>query len=1271
MTELANALVISRDHPWPWLEAFPETASDFFNGRERATEQLLRCVQSAPATVLFGKSGLGKTSLLQAGISPLLRSEQMLPVLVRLTLDGPYEPGRLSGRLQARLDEEVAFYGLRNVRTPLATGLVNRSANDVVGLWELLHDTTTRWLDTEGESWTPVFILDQFEEVFTLIQTAEERQKLFSELGNLIQNRTPVEVAERRKAHDELRKRLDPERIAARFVLSLREDYLADLEVHADRIPRLGPNRYRLLPMTRSDATHAIEKTGGALVDAVDAVRILDFLDKQNLPVDAQAAERERTHPLRLERIEPALLSLVCAGLNQHRIAHKETKLNTDSLDTLGGELLERFYEQALAALQADRRTLAARFIEEELITLDGTRRPFPEKSLGKTGLVSTDIDKLKDMRLLRTENTEQGAYIELVHDRVAEVAKEHATAAEAERARNRQARNRIIGVLTIACVVAFAGVIRQWRVDVRAHLEAQKNAKALSAAATALLDSKKALELKFKEQQLTLARAIDAEAKAASSAEMASHKASEALQAKVLAQAEARDAIAQRMLTQGSDMASLQAVGGQLQGFLTALAGHRIAQSAKAYVQVNSFATLQRLADRNAELRWLRQADAEVNAVAVSPDGAHIVSGSGDNTLRLWDTRTGTAIGESLKGHGDRVLSVAFSPDGARIVSGSADNTLRLWNARTGAAIGEPLKGHGSRVWSAAFSPDGARIASGSADNTLRLWDARTGASIGEPVKGHSGEVNCVAFSPDGFSIVSGSDDATLRLWDARTGAAIGEPLKGHIGSVNSVDFSPDGARIISGGADTTLRLWDARTGAAIGKPLKRHTSGVWAVAFSPDGTRIVSGSADNTLRLWDTRTGTAIGEPLEGHGSTVLSVTFSPDGAHIISGSDDKTVRLWHAQKELAFNDSSKLEHGSTVWSVAFSPDGTRLVSGSDHDTLRVWDTLTGLAIGEPWRGHSGSVLSVAFSPADGARVVSGGSDGTLRLWDAHTGLTVGDPMLWPANAVLSVAFSPDGTRIISGGTDGTLRLWDARTVSSIGYPLEGHRGPVRSVAYSPDGARVVSGSDDGELRLWDAHTQLAIGDPLISHSSRVWSVAFSPQGDRLVSGSSDNTVRLWNARTGARIGEPLKGHVATVRSVAFSPDGARIISGSTDGALRLWDVNTGLAIGKPLMWPGNQVWSVAFSPDGTHIIAGGGDGTYAYVGESTRYAIGEPSLGIRNYFHGDKRIVLLPVLEGWAHALCAKISRNMSRKEWRERVSPEIEYITQCPGKPVPKN
>ncbi len=156
-------------------------------------------------------------------------------------------------------------------------------------------------------------------------------------------------------------------------------------------------------------------------------------------------------------------------------------------------------------------------------------------------------------------------------------------------------------------------------------------------------------------------------------------------------------------------------------------------------------------------------------------------------------------------------MLSVAYSPDGRHFISGSWDNTIRIWDAETSVAVGKPLEGHTSAVRSVAYSPDGRHIISGSWDNTIRIWDAETGAAVGKPLEGHTWTVQSVAYSPDGRHIISGSGDKTVRIWDAETGAAIGKPLEGHAMGVLSVAYSPDGQHIVSGSDDSTIRVWES----------------------------------------------------------------------------------------------------------------------------------------------------------------------------------------------------------------------------------------------------------------------------------------------------------------------------------------------------------------------------------------------------------------------------------------------------------------------------
>ena len=342
------------------------------------------------------------------------------------------------------------------------------------------------------------------------------------------------------------------------------------------------------------------------------------------------------------------------------------------------------------------------------------------------------------------------------------------------------------------------------------------------------------------------------------------------------------------------------------------------------------------------------------------------------------------------LQGHTEWVNSVAFSPDGRHIVSGSEDQTIQVWDAQTGGQVGNPLQGHTKLVKSVAFSPDGRHIVSCSWDQTIRVWDTQTGGQVGNPLQGHTDLVNSVAFSPDGRHIVSGSFDQTIRVWDAQTGGQVDNPLQGHTFSVKSVAFSPDGRHIVSGSDDQTIRVWDAQTGGQVGNPLQGHTNWVNSVAFSPDGRHIVSGSSDQTIQVWDAQTGGQMGNPLQGHTGSVNSVTFSPDGRHIVSGSDDHTIRVWDAQT--GHQVANPLQgHTLSVNSVAFSPDGRYIVSGSSDHTIRVWDAQTGGQVGNPLQGHTSSVNSVAFSP-DGRHIVSGSWDQTIQVWGAHTGGQIG---------------------------------------------------------------------------------------------------------------------------------------------------------------------------------------------------------------------------------------------------------------------------------------
>jgi len=402
-----------------------------------------------------------------------------------------------------------------------------------------------------------------------------------------------------------------------------------------------------------------------------------------------------------------------------------------------------------------------------------------------------------------------------------------------------------------------------------------------------------------------------------------------------------------------------------------------------------------------------LRGHELAVTAVAVGMiDGEPIaVSGSVDNTLRVWDLRTGKARGEPLRGHELAVTAVAVGMiDGEPIaVSGSVDNTLRLWDLRTGKARGKPLRGHGDSVTALVVGMIGGKpvALSGSWDKTLRLWDLRTGKARGKPLRGHDSGVTAVAVGMIGGKPValSGSVDNKLRLWDLRTGKARGEPLRGHESGVIAVAVAMiDGEPIaVSGSYDKTLLRWDLRTGKPRGKPFRGHEGMVSAVAVGLVGGEpiCVSGSYDKTLLRWDLRTGKARGEPLRGHEREVTAVAVGLiDGEPVaVSGSWDKTLRLWDLRTGKARGEPLRAHEGFVSAVAVGMIDGEPIaVSGSWDKTLRLWDLRTGEGRGEPLRGHEDRVTAVAVGMIDGEPIaVSGSYDNTLRVWDLRSGKSV----------------------------------------------------------------------------------------------------------------------------------------------------------------------------------------------------------------------------------------------------------------------------------------
>ena len=971
--------------PYRGLSSYGESDLDalLFFGRARDAEIVVANLVASRLTVLYGPSGVGKSSLLRAGVARTLRELPEQPLVVVFARWGD-DPSR------ALADDVSAAAGLACEEGLVAAVRRAAAGRDVY------------------------LILDQAEEYFLYHpQTGAFEQ----ELAELVAAPLRVDV-----------------------LLSVREDALAKLDRFKALIPNILGNYLRLDRLDRRAGERAIlgplerlPSLGGRHVTIEPSLveRVLDEVAVGR--ITAGGAEPERPAGNGSARIEAPFLQLVMQRLWEIELDAGEDELRVATLDRLGGSsrIVADHLERALAALQPAQRDIASRLFNH-LVTPSGAKIAQQSADLAEyAGVPEADVapvlGSLSDHRIVRRDD---GGRFEIFHDVLAGAVlawrvrheRERAVERAREDARRRHRRRGLLAFGALfACVLVGAAAVWAGIERGTARAEARRaTARALEAhAATTLAD----------DPELSLLLAAEAGRLVPSTAaEAALRRALLASRLRAVVRSSgplvAAEPVAGRgvLVTGGETGRAIVArmrdgtvVGSfDQQAPITALAASPTGDVALTGGRDGS-AVLWAVPDGRPvhELVGARKA---ITKVAFAPRGGLVLVASADGAVRTYDSASGELV--ATLSHARRVRDAAFSADGRLIATTVGDARIRIWNARTAERV-ETLD-QGGFALSVAFDRTGAFLASTGANRTLRVWNARTWDRVFEAV-GSSGRVVPVAFGPGGRLVASGRTDGVGTIRDARDGSLVGG-IK-HDNAITDVEFDPTGVRIATASTDRTARVWAAKDGTLLGL-LQGHDDTVATVRFSGDGRSLVTASADGTARVWDVDIRPQLRVAASDGPAPPTLVATSPDGRTTARAAGRTIVLTGPSGRHVL------RQHHDDVDSIAFSADGTRLVTGSrDHDSI-VFDAATGAFL-YLLRIHGGTVTDAQFSP-DSRWIVTAGPR-TVGLWSAATGRLV-ELLKGPESTLTAAAFTPDSRGIVTREKNGDVRQADCSICGGV---------------------------------------------------------------------------------------------------------------------------------------------------------------------------------------------------------------------------------------------
>jgi WD40 repeat protein len=1212
--------VVDASNPWVGLSTFTEEQHSFFHGRDAEQEELLRLVRREPLTVLFGLSGLGKSSLLQAGVFPALRADGWLPVSLRLDHAADATPAVT--QIKDALVQAVEASGLSFLRPPTAEE----------SLWEFFHSRDAGVCNPEGTRVTLLLAFDQFEELFTLGKTADptgaRRDALLGELADLVGNRVPKPLSERLEQDPALIENLDFDRSDCRVLISLREDYLAELESLRSKMPLILQNRMRLKPMDGRQAMQAVLEPGGKLVSAEVAERIVRFVSHSRHEDTGQENPEAGGGPLENLHVEPSLLSLFCRELNSRRAARNLPEITQDLLASSSNRILQDFYEQCFEGLPQ----AAKDFIEDDLLTDSGFREnmalPSARKRLNARGVESPDavIETLVMHRLLHIEEHQALQRIELTHDVLTDVVMK-SRIERRKREQELEARRRD------AEREASIAAARESELAALHELHCTRRRSAFFALLALLAIAGLTVALFFYRQAVRQAAEIERQKQRETE----------------LAAASRRDASLSDMITASTIGRGNLARAGNLVALLSR-AVERDPSNRSAFISLLSI-----LGSSNWPLPAI-----PVIALPDSPGGAsfsfddRLVVVFYGNTVGVWDAVKDADMQGLPYTFTSRVVSAKFTADAKMLVIVLQDGTVAMRGA-PGAPETPPRDVKlGDGITFVKFSMDRRFLAALTGDD-IYLLEIATGLSSRIPAGGHP---LTVRFSPDGSRLAAGiqtpGQGGLTRVWQTADATEVRALAARQDGEPRFLAFSPDGSSLAASSKDTVLVRQENG-----GRSSLKLSSDVTWIEYSPDGYCIAAGArngqaviARNPKNGSDVvRGGTGEGPLLEDiaratWGGPVVCIDFSPDAMRALIAIANGTVWLLDIAdirppdntlgssygarmgRTGGWLKSQPIRRGGEIVTAKFSRDGHHVLVASKNNEVRVWEILPNqmqpTLLPTPAR-----VTSLAVAEAGAEKWAAAvGEDGSCVLWGMQDGRYAAIPVTASASPVISAGFDPAGTRFWTASADGTVALWNAAGAAEItlAHPsrpshitiphtaqgdflltacgreirllaLSGDPKAAPRVFSSPDSgesfqsvelsadASLLAASADKQVFVWDVRTPEAPPLVLVLNAPAAL-MSFIPGGNTLAVAAGRRVLLFGPGSTRPTASLP---HAEDVSWMRFLPDGTLV----TCSAKEVWQWRGDVPVGDALTHP-FAISTAATSPDGDFLITGCDDET-----------------------------------------------------------------------------